>query len=82
MEDLKELTAEIKSLVQALKDPLGKNGRELEQYTIDEVSKILHCSVPSVRNLIKDNAFKALRYKGMVRISKGQVEKFIAKNTF
>jgi excisionase family DNA binding protein len=82
MEDLKQLTAEIRSLVQALKDPLGKNAREMEQYTIEEVANILHCSIPSVRNLIKDNVFKTMRYKGLIRVSKQQLDKFIAKNTF
>lgn len=81
MEDQKELISEIRNLIKVIKDPLQKEAKTLEHYNVEEIAAILHCSNSSVRNIIRDNQFKTFIYKGIVRVSRLQIEKFIAKHT-
>jgi AraC-like DNA-binding protein len=81
MEDQKELVAEIRNLIKALNDPIPKSAKELEHYNIEEIAAILHCSPSSVRNILRENQVKVFQYKGIIRVSQVQIQKFLTKHT-
>lgn len=75
------LIKEIQNLISALKTQGSHSAKELEHYSIEEAAAIMHCSPNTIRNLIKDDAFKIFKYKGLVRIRKTHLERFISNNT-
>lgn len=48
-------------------------------YTIEDVADILKVSVYTVRNYIKDGKIKAIKNMGSIRVSEGELNKFIEK---
>jgi AraC-like DNA-binding protein len=78
IEHIKILTNEIR--IQGMKT-LTPPSNDLEHYTIEEVSEILHCSPNSVRNILKDNEIKTFKYKSIVRVKKSNLERFINRFT-
>lgn len=75
------LIKEIQNLISVLKTQGSNPAKELEHYSIEEAAGIMHCSPNTVRNFIKDNAFKTFKYKSLVRIRKIHLERFINNNT-
>ena|GEM_PF-6250699 len=83
-ESIKELTKEISNLIivlQAQNKPATCLPHELEYLTIEEVSGVLNCSQNTVRNILKKNEVKIFEYKGLVRVRKTHLEKFLNKYT-
>jgi len=83
-ESIKELVKEISNLInvlQAQNKPVTYLPHELEYLTIEEVSGVLNCSQNTVRNILKENEVKIFQYKGLVRVRKTHLEKFLNKYT-
>lgn len=81
---IKELIKEISNLINVLKiqnKAVTYLPHDLEYLTIEELSGILNCSQNTVRNILRENQIKIFQYKGLIRVRKAHLEKFLNNHT-
>ncbi|WP_448633227.1 helix-turn-helix domain-containing protein [Pedobacter panaciterrae] len=81
---MKDLATEIANLIKVLQEqtkPVTYLPHDLEYFTIQEVAGVLNCSQNTVRSILKEYEIKIFQYKGIIRVRKTHLEKFLNKHT-